>query len=248
MIALLAAVPFESELTRRRLAPCEVLDCGGFELYRGRLAGRAVTLLHTGVGKANAAAAATALVLLQRPQRLILFGCGGAFAGSGLAPGDLALASREIFGDEGAVTPDGFLDLEALGFPLLRRGSARYFNTFPLDPVGQAEALPRLQQFCRERGRRLALGPFVTVSTCSGSDPVAVQLETRSGGICENMEGAAVAAVCLRYGLPLLELRGISNRVGDRDLAAWDLRGGAAVAEEALLALLAGEERHEEPA
>lgn len=247
MIALLVAMPFESELLRRRLAPCEVRDCAGFELYLGRLAGHAVALLHTGFGKANAAAAATALQLLQRPERMLQLGCGGAFAGSGLAPGDLALATAEIFGDEGVITPDGFLDLETLNYPLLRRGTARYYDRFPVDAALTDAALPRLQAFCAERGRKLATGPFVTVSTCSGAQGVGARLEARTGGVCENMEGAAVAQVCVRYGVPFFELRGISNHVEDRNLDGWDLQGGATIAQEAVLALL-GDDHHEVPA
>jgi futalosine hydrolase len=37
------------------------------------------------------------------------------------------------------------------------------------------------------------------------------------------MEGAAVAHVALLYDIPLLEVRGISNMVEDRDLSRWDI-------------------------
>jgi len=42
--------------------------------------------------------------------------------------------------------------------------------------------------------------------------------------LCENMEGAAVARVCQQFGLPLLELRCISNLVEDRNLQNWQLK------------------------
>jgi len=47
-----------------------------------------------------------------------------------------------------------------------------------------------------------------------------------------------VAQVCARFGVPLLELRGISNLVEDRDPSRWDLRAGAAAAQEGVLTLL----------
>jgi futalosine hydrolase len=60
-------------------------------------------------------------------------------------------------------------------------------------------------------------------------------LAARFGGLCENMEGAAVARVCAAFDLPCLELRSISNRVEDRDTGRWRLKeacakAGAAVA------------------
>jgi futalosine hydrolase len=61
----------------------------------------------------------------------------------------------------------------------------------------------------------------------------------RTQGLCENMEGAAVAQVCARHGIPFGEVRGISNLVEDRDLSRWNLRAGAEIAQEALFALLA---------
>jgi futalosine hydrolase len=236
-IAILAAVPLETELIRSYWGPWKISDLGGFHLYKRRAAGMTIELLHSGVGKANAAAAATILALHQ-PQALLVVGCGGALPGSRLQVGDLALASSEIFGDEGVLTPQGFQDLAAMRLPLLSISSPPLYNTCPVDPDWQQRANEQLTPFAAAAGISLVTGPFVTVSTCSGTTAAGEILSRRSGGICENMEGAAAALVCARHNIPFCELRGISNLVEDRNLERWDLVGAAAIAQQALIALL----------
>ena len=59
-------------------------------------------------------------------------------------------------------------------------------------------------------------------------------------GLCENMEGAAVARVCEEYNLPLLEMRTISNFVEERDLTRWKLHEACDEAGKAAAILLKG--------
>ena len=67
----------------------------------------------------------------------------------------------------------------------------------------------------------------MTVSTCTGTDAAARAIEARTGGAVENMEGAAVAHVAHLHGIPVGEVRGISNIVTDRDTKAWRLKEAA---------------------
>ena len=239
-IAILAAVPLETELIRSFWGPWKVSDHAGFHLYRRRSTGMIIELLHSGIGKANAAAAAT-LLAQHHPQALLVLGCGGALPGSQLQVGDLALASSEIFGDEGVLTLQGFQDLEAMHLPLLASSSPPLYNTCPVDPGWQQRAEELLTPFAAAAGITLVSGPFVTVSTCSGTTAGGELLARRSGGICENMEGAAAALVCARHNIPFCELRGISNLVEDRNLAGWDLAAAAQIAQQALITLLCNE-------
>ena len=247
MILLIAAVPLETELLRRELAPCEVRRCGGRVLYQGTLAGQNVALQHSGVGKANAAATAALLLDSLQPEAVICFGCAGAYLESGLKIGDLVLASEEIYGDEGAAAPDGFLDMQALGFPLAERGGEHWFNRFPVDPELLAQG-QRLIVGALGARQRVARGPLVTVSTCSGTASAGNQLARRTEGLGESMEGAAVAQLCACLGVPFFEVRGISNLVEDRNLSRWDLPTAATVAQQAVRALLAGWRDRQEPA
>jgi futalosine hydrolase len=238
MIALIAAVPQETDLLRRLLSPCEVRNCGHRDIFRGNISGHPILLLHSGVGKGNAAAAATSLIEGYRPSLVISVGCAGAYATSEMVVGDLALASEEVYGDEGVLAPEGFLDMQGIGFPLVQRNGTCLYNRFPINTLMLAKVHPVLVTFATAAGRRLAVGPFVTISTGSGTDAQAQAMAGRTGGICENMEGAAIAQVCALHNIPLLAVRGISNLTGDRDLSRWDVKKGAEIAQLAIRALL----------
>lgn len=240
MIAIVAAVPDETRFLRRSIFPCEVRRCGHRDLYCGSMFGHRMAVLHTGIGKINAASAVTVLLEREKPTTLIVTGCCGAYPDQGVAQGDLVLASEEICADEGVLTPDGFKDFATLGFSLLQSKGIGLKSRFVVDVRLRDNALPHLERFCREAGIRLGTGPLVTVSTCSGTARAGRALQLRTGGLGENMEGAAVAQICEQYKVPFLELRGVSNMVEDRDLSNWDLDGAAGRAQQALIALLRG--------
>jgi futalosine hydrolase len=191
-------------------------------LLRERLSGRGdVRFIVTGVGPVNAAYAATVAILDQRPEAVVLCGVGGAYPGSGLHVGDIVCACLECYGDLGADGPNGFLDMRALGFPVIA-GPSPIYNDVPL------------QVFPLERRMK-----FVTVSTCTGTDASSRVIASRTGGAVENMEGAAIAHVAHLLGVPAGEVRGISNIVTDRDTSAWKIKDAAIAAQEAVLAWIA---------
>jgi len=184
-----------------------------------------IVFIVSGIGTANAAAASALVAQLFTPDLLITTGCAGAYLGCGLEIGDIALATTEVFADEGVVTPEGWQSLEHIGIPLLDRNGRRFFNEIPLSPQANATAL----QVAEQLGiAPLAAGRFLTVATCSGTKARGEELKDRFGGICENMEGAAVALMAARYGIACMELRGISNYVEDRDITSWNISLAAA--------------------
>ena len=85
---------------------------------------------------------------------------------------------------------------------------------------------------------RVEAGDCLTMSCVTGTQEQADDLWRRWGALAETMEGAAAAQVCLLYGVPLLEVRAISNLVGDRDRESWDVAGAAARAARAAAYLL----------
>ena len=169
-----------------------------------------VDVLVGGVGPAAAAAAtATALALApsDSPYGLVVSsGIAGGFAPA--APiGSAVVAEAIVAADLGAETPDGFADVTELGFGRVRHACAH---------VDQAAR--RL----RDAGVPTAVGPVLTVSTVTGSAARAEELLRRHpGAVAEAMEGFGVAEAATAHGLPVLELRTVSNAVGPRDRSAW---------------------------
>jgi futalosine hydrolase len=233
-IIVTASTTLELSLLIEGLFAAPFAGAGHLRSFRSRLGGRDILLAETGIGKVNAACAATVLLERFTPKLLINTGCGGAFAGSGLSVGDLAIASEECFPDEGVETPQGWRGLDLIGIPVFQGSGERIFNRVPLRADLAALALA----CARERGFRGELGPFHTVSTCSGTAALGAELLRRYPGICENMEGGALAQVALVYGVPFLEVRGISNMVEDRDLSRWDLQRAASEVQRFLLSFL----------
>jgi futalosine hydrolase len=183
---------------------------------RGTLAGREVALLRTGVGPVNAAHALTLLLARERVRAVVCCGIGGAYPGA-LDMLDVACAETETYADLGADSPGGFLDMAELGFPVIER-EPPLFNRLPLSVFPAA--------------RRLG---FATRTTCTGTDAAAREVAARTGASVESMEGAAVAHVCLRMGVPVGEVRAVSNMVGDRDRGTWRVREAAGAAQDAVI-------------
>jgi len=167
-------------------------------------------LLKAGIGKANAAGAVGIALAMNPAERVISLGLGGALPDSGLEIGDRVLASRSVFADEGAETPEGFLDCRSMGFPLYEGDLGDGLACNP-------ELHARLRG-CVDREAVIA-----TVSTCSGRDELAVRVRRRTGAGVECMEGAAVMLTCHRMGVPAAEVRVISNTTGDRAEQVWDI-------------------------
>ena len=174
-----------------------------------------------GVGRTNAAAATTEAIIRDGALDMVVnAGVAGALPGGGLSIGDVVVASRCVYAEEGMLVPSGFTDIAASGLALGDFSG----NAVPVDE----RALTRLSLLFR-------CGPIATVATCSGTDAAAEEVVRRTGAIAEAMEGAAVVHAARRLGMPAVELRSVSNSTGDRDRQAWNLPKGLMALGEAVL-------------
>lgn len=228
-VALICSVEAEADPLLERMTGRSAVEVGRRAVHQGAVAGVPAVVVIGGMGKTNAAQALTAVLEARQVRAIIGFGIAGAYVGAGLPVGGVALASSEIYGDEGVDTPEGWISTRDIGIPLASTGTRELFNEFPVD----ADLLRRACEALREAGLPHAVGPFSTVSCCSGTAARGALLSARSRAICETMEGAAYAHVAALYDTPFLEVRGISNLVEDRDPSAWRIPLAARAAADA---------------
>jgi len=83
--------------------------------------------------------------------------------------------------------------------------------------------------------------PALLLTTCAASDGpehARERLERFPRAVAEDMEGFAVALACALEGVPATVVRGISNRVGERDAARWRIPAALAAARRLAMDLL----------
>lgn len=209
-VLVVTAVAAERDAVTAAAGPCdEAALPGGYALRRAAGAPVALDALAAGVGPAAAAAgtatALTAAALATAPYDLVVSaGIGGGFAASGAALGSVVVADAIVAADLGAETPDGFTPVTDLGFGTVAHRPDPALATAVAAAAGAA------------------LGTVVTVSTVTGSAARAAELAERHPGVlAEAMEGFGVAEAAAAHGVPVLEIRTVSNAVGPRDRAAW---------------------------
>jgi futalosine hydrolase len=227
-LALMVPTLPESIELRKKIMPHPVEEMK--TIFEGELLQKQVKFTHCGVGKVNAAHSTTLLLENHDVDILILFGIGGAYSGS---VGDISIAESENYGEEGVLTENGWHSMEFTGLPLLKN-EREYYNTFQMDMELVKSAVKASEQ-C---GFKANSGNFVTVSQCSGTRESGKLMRKRFNGICENMEGAAVAHICTLYNIPLIEIRGISNIIGERDMKKWNIELASSNCTKAVMGLV----------
>lgn len=193
----------EAEYLIQSISDREEFDIQNKTFFKGLLNDIPVVLCLCGAGKSNAAHGAALLFERFQPGLVYVIGVAGAYPGAGMDIGDIAVADKEIYGDEGLLLKNGFETIDTIGIPFASIGACRYYNEFPLQ-------VPKRLRDHRHRGA------FVTVSACTGTLGRGLEIKKRFNALCENMEGASIAHVCLLNNTPAAEFRGISNIIEDR--------------------------------
>lgn len=178
-------------------------------------------VLVAGVGSVVAAVkTARALATVAEYSLVISAGIGGGFPGRAEV-GSLVVANRIVVADLGAETLEGFRSVDELGFG---------FTQIQID----ASLVDRVTRALLAAKLPVNTGPVLTVSTVTGSAAKEMELAARiPGATAEAMEGYGVGFAALDRGVPVLEMRAISNMVGPRDRSTWRIKEALDVLEAA---------------
>jgi futalosine hydrolase len=139
---------------------------------------------------------------------IIQAGIAGSFSDD-IPPGKVVLVKEDCFADIGFEEKENFIPL---------------FNT----PFADKDEYPFTHGWLINTGTNLQYAGLpgvkaITVNKVSYSELQKQQyINTFNAGI-ETMEGAALHYVCLQEHIPFIQIRSISNRVGERDKTKWKM-------------------------
>lgn len=169
-----------------------------------------IDFLVTGVGALHTTYALMKHLQVKKPDVIIMAGIAGAFSKK-INPGDVVAVKEEALADLGVQEQDGYkdvFDLKLLApnqFPFSKKKLVNPFTT-----LMERTLLPKVNS--------------ITVNQITSSKKTAELYSTKYKAAIENMEGAALHLVCIKENIPFVQIRSISNYVGERNKKKWKLK------------------------
>ena len=200
-LGIIGAMSVEVETLKSQMANLTVTHKGGMEFYDGVLEGMETVVVQCGVGKVNAAMCAQVLCDCFQVTHLVNTGIAGSLCAE-LDIGDLLISNDAMYHDFDA-QHFGYEMGEVPGLGVL---------TFAADEemIAFAQAAAEAVNPGHSRIGRVASGDLFVAEKRVKEDIIA-----KTGALCTEMEGAAIAHVAWRNKLPFVILRAISDKADD---------------------------------
>lgn len=164
----------------------------------------------TGVGVLATAVHLSKIIYEQQPNFIIQAGIAGCFDSSILL-GKTVLVEEEYLGDLGVTENGKWKDI----FDLKLAKS----NSKPFKKKGLLNS-----NINKYNHLDLPIVKGVTVNQISTDNNHIQQLIKKYNPCIESMEGAALHYVCILNNIPFLQIRSISNYIGERDKSQWKMK------------------------
>lgn len=226
MYGILCATPEELAALQSRLRVEPRPEARGpTRVWRGHHRGHDIALAQAGIGKVNAAAAATLLLSAYGAKTLVFSGVAGGL-NPDLAVGSVLLAERLGIHDYGILTGRQFTPT---GYGVIPIGAPR-LQALPPVPAQVRARLVELRDAMRGRiGHPVELGAILTADYFLNCAQTRDELRATFDADAIDMESGAVNQVASAWGVPLYVIRTLSDLAGDDShLSYTELAGMAA--------------------
>lgn len=168
-----------------------------------------VAHLITGVGVPACMYKLQKQIHLEKYDFVIQAGIAGAFTRLN-KPGSCVAVERDVFADVGVRESDQFKSVFEMGFA--GNNDAPYSNGWIVNSHQSLHVSP------------LEKISAITVNAITDDEKLNETNHQKYKAAIESMEGAALHYVCAMENIPYLQIRSISNRVGDRDKTRWQMK------------------------
>lgn len=198
-IGIIGAMDEEVESLKDALKGKTVTEIAEMEFCEGKLNSADVVVVQCGMGKVNAGICANTLINEFGCTKIINTGVAGSLDNQ-LDIGDIVISVDAVQHD---------FTVEAIGF---KKGEIPYIGlyAFPADDTMRAEAVKAVQEVAPDihayEGRICSGDQFIS------TDEQKEKIISDFGGMCCEMEGAAIAQVCYLNETPFVVIRAISDK------------------------------------
>lgn len=218
---LLCAIPEEIAHFGPHFVESEAETIGGFVFRRGLLDGRHAVVVECGIGKVNAAVVSTLLIERFGCRMLLFSGVAGG-VDPALGIGDVVVGTRLVQHDYGALVRGNLRVYQPGVTPVPGVADTHGYALDPAVEVTVRAALDGLElppipakaTGGVERTPRITFGTIATGDQFVNCETTRQRLHERFGAAAVEMEGAAVAQVAERFGVPCLIIRSLSDLAG----------------------------------
>lgn len=171
--------------------------------------GHQILPLPTGIGALLTCFHLTQSISQIQPDWVVQVGIGGCFNES-IPIGTVTGIAAEYLGDLGVEENGHFSDVFDMGF--LKHNQAPFITKGLPNPYWE-----------KLHGNNLTLVNAVTVNEITTRKERIQNLVQKYDPILESMEGAALHLTCLKLNQPFLQIRAVSNWVGERNKSNWNI-------------------------
>ena len=197
-LGIIGAMDVEVALLKEKMENIVSATHAGTTYHEGTLEGVRVVLVQCGVGKVNAALCAQIMISVFGVTHIVNTGIAGSLCAQ-LDIGDLVVSKDAMYHD---------FDCVHFGYEM-GRVPGMYVTAFPADAamVEKAFAVADAVHPGHAKIGRVATGDLFVAAK-----PAKEAIIEKTGALCTEMEGAAIAHVAYRNGVPFVIIRAISDK------------------------------------